>query len=113
MTDSNDGRRQCSYQPISSHWSPRTFARRGELKLSQIGEQRRESLGHERSIDVHTVGRENWWHDTWRSNHLCAFEYFRVVIHDLFKRRGAVVVEIRCCVSNAAKSGDIELVPVV
>jgi hypothetical protein len=29
------------------------------------------------------------------------------VIHDFFKRRGAVVVEVRCCVSEAVESGDI------
>ena len=36
-----------------------------------------------------------------------------VVIHDLFERGSAVVVEIRCRVSEAAESRHVELVPVV
>jgi len=59
---------------------------------------------------MHAIGGEEWRHNTRRGNHFCAFEQLSVMIHDLFERRGAVVVEIRCRASDAAESGDIELV---
>ena len=79
------------------------------LQLPQICEQRLALLGHERSIEMNAVGREEWRHNTGRGNDLCAFEQLSVMIDDLFERRGAVVVEIRCRASDAAESGDIEL----
>ena len=91
------------------HQTPRRAGRRQSARrseLSQVGEERGAFLRSGDSIEVHAVRRGNRGHDARRGIGLHALEELDVVVHDLFQRCRAVVVEVWGGLPDPAQAGN-------
>ena len=83
------------------------------LQFSQVRQKRRAFLESGPPVEMDAIGGRHRRHHTRRRVCFDPLEEGHVVVYDVLERVCAVVVKVRSGLADAAKPGDVELVPVV